>query len=73
MRRALLLSLALVAPPLVGCAFLKNDATVCPEYRELRCLAAPDCSLDRSRGCRVCRCDPDHPPDTADQSRPTPR
>lgn len=75
MRRAFLLALALATGPLVGCASLKNDKTVCPEYRELRCMAAPDCSLDQSRGCRVCRCDYDlaHPPNTADQSRPTPR
>jgi hypothetical protein len=39
-----------------GCATLKKDQTVCPEYRNLRCAAGTFCDLDRSRGCKVCRC-----------------
>ncbi|BDG10593.1 hypothetical protein [Anaeromyxobacter paludicola] len=49
-----LLALCLLA--LAGCATLRSDETVCPEYRDLRCLTAPECSLDRTRGCRVCQC-----------------
>jgi hypothetical protein len=41
---------------LAGCAHLKDSTTVCPEYRDLRCLTAPECSLDKARGCQVCRC-----------------
>lgn len=48
-----LLLLALCA----SCATLKNDATVCAEYRGLRCVAGTSCELDRARGCKVCRCD----------------
>ncbi|HKA88557.1 MAG TPA: hypothetical protein VKE22_12895 [Haliangiales bacterium] len=39
-----------------GCATLKNDTTVCPEYRDLRCATSVDCAFDNARGCRVCRC-----------------
>lgn len=40
-----------------GCAHpLRADGTVCPEYRELRCATAPECSMDERRGCRVCAC-----------------
>ncbi len=39
-----------------GCATLKNDTTVCPEYRDLRCATGVDCSYDTTKGCRVCRC-----------------
>jgi hypothetical protein len=49
-----LLALLLVA--LAGCATLKNDSTVCPEYRNLRCVAGESCSYDGARGCRVCQC-----------------
>lgn len=41
-----------------GCATMKADATVCPEYRNLRCATAPECSMDEQRGCRVCACSP---------------
>ena len=30
---------------------------VCPEFRDLRCLSAPICAHDRTRGCAVCRCE----------------
>jgi hypothetical protein len=46
-----------------ACATLKKDQTVCPEYRDLRCLSAETCSYDKLRGCRVCACSPaDAPP-----------
>jgi hypothetical protein len=41
---------------LFGCATLRRDETVCPEYRDIRCLAGAECSVDNPRGCRVCRC-----------------
>ena len=39
-----------------GCATLKSNKTVCPEYRDLRCATAPECSMDYPRGCQVCQC-----------------
>lgn len=39
-----------------ACATLSSDASVCPEYRDVRCATAPECSVDRDRGCRVCQC-----------------
>ena len=51
--RRLLLALSVAC---ASCATLKNDATVCAEYRDLRCAAGTDCSLDRARGCQVCQC-----------------
>lgn len=52
---ALLLSLTCCA---TGCASLQKDVTVCPEYRTIRCVTAPECSYDRKLGCKVCRCSP---------------
>ncbi len=47
----------LTALLLAGCAAqFKESGTVCPEYRNLRCATAPDCALDRDRGCLVCQC-----------------
>lgn len=45
--------------PLVSCAcaHAKDDATVCPEYRHVRCLSDLVCSTDKERSCRVCRCE----------------
>ncbi len=68
MRQALLAAAAALA--LSGCASLKKDRTVCPEYRNLRCGTEPDCTMDQARGCRVCRCSPAEdlsvpPPETA--------
>ena len=31
-------------------------AAICPEYRELRCATARECSMDRARDCLVCAC-----------------
>lgn len=58
-RSALKRFLLLVALVVAGsCATLKGDQTVCPEYRDLRCATAPECSMDDARGCRVCQCSP---------------
>ncbi|MBI2892418.1 MAG: hypothetical protein HYY06_02635 [Deltaproteobacteria bacterium] len=51
---ACLRALALMA--LGACATLRNDTTVCPESRDLRCGTDPVCSYDEARQCRVCRC-----------------
>ena len=42
---------------LLGCAHLKDDSTVCPESRSLRCLTREICAMDEKRGCKVCRCE----------------
>lgn len=55
MRRAPLIAVLALA---AGCATMRSDRTVCPEYRELRCASAPECSFDRARGCHVCQCRP---------------
>ena len=60
---------------LAGCATLAKDQTVCPEYRSLRCPAGPTCSLDSTRNCRVCRCNPINtmsPPTDPDRNVPPP-
>jgi len=48
---------ALCLLALCACATLRNDTTVCPEYRELRCATPVRCELDRARGCKVCQCE----------------
>jgi hypothetical protein len=40
----------------LSCATLRKDQTVCPEFRELRCMTEVDCTYDQGRGCRVCAC-----------------
>lgn len=42
---------------LLACATLKNDQTVCAEYRDLRCAAGPVCNMNQARGCKVCQCE----------------
>jgi hypothetical protein len=68
--RRLLVVLVLFPCWLAGasCAHQQKDRTVCPEYRNMRCVAGPRCSMDHARGCRVCQCDAfdqpsEHPPD----------
>ena len=56
--RALLLLLAALS----GCATLRNDETVCPESRNLRCATRVQCAQDSARGCRVCQCESAAPP-----------
>jgi hypothetical protein len=53
--RTLLLATAVT---FAGCGHLHDSKTVCPEYRDIRCVAGVDCSYDRARGCEVCRCAP---------------
>lgn len=56
-----------------SCATLKNDTTVCPEYRNLRCAGHTYCDMDKARGCRVCRCqalDSENADPPPDDSRP---
>jgi len=65
--RTFLLAAALGAASLLGCTHLKNDRTVCPEYRELRCVGVPECSMSTERGCRVCQCG-SLDPETSDPS-----
>jgi hypothetical protein len=71
-RRSRALIFALLA--LGACRHVKNDPAVCPEYRDLRCVAGARCSMDKSRGCKVCQCeemDQDSPVgDPDDTSRP---
>jgi hypothetical protein len=43
---------------LAGCAWSKKDTSVCAEYRDQHCVAGQSCSMDSTRGCRVCQCDP---------------
>jgi hypothetical protein len=40
-----------------GCATTSNDATVCPEHQNLRCVGRVVCDMDRERGCQVCQCE----------------
>lgn len=55
--QALRVLLLLLAGALCSCAHLKKDQTVCSEYRNLRCVNGPVCSMDQQRGCRVCHCE----------------
>jgi hypothetical protein len=43
-----------------GCATTSSvvGSDVCPEYRSLRCMTAPECSMNHQRGCLVCACSP---------------
>ena len=52
--RAALLLLALCS----ACAAGKENTTICEEYRDQRCLAGQECTLDKERGCELCRCKP---------------
>ncbi len=56
--RRLLRPLALAAAAAAACAHPRAAETVCPEYRNLACMTAPECSMDRARGCQVCQCRP---------------
>jgi len=57
------LAALLLAAGATGCATVKGAETVCPEFRDLRCLSGTDCVPDRARGCLVCRCgEPGAPP-----------
>ena len=41
----------------LGCAHVKDDKTVCTEYRAMRCVAGAVCAMDKARGCQVCHCE----------------
>jgi hypothetical protein len=41
---------------------MKSDRTVCPEYRDLRCMTRVECSMNAARGCQVCQCSPSGAP-----------
>ena len=43
---------------MAACATMKSDETICPEYRELRCMTDTQCTMDKERACQVCRCAP---------------
>ncbi len=51
------LSCVWVAASLGACATTRaRNETVCAEYRNLRCLTTPLCSMNTARGCRECQC-----------------
>ncbi len=50
-------ALLLLLPALLACATVKDDKTVCPESRNVRCATPIRCAMDQSRGCQVCRCE----------------
>jgi hypothetical protein len=54
MRRLLLVAAFLA----LSCSHFQNtkDRTLCPESREMVCLTVQDCTMDETRGCRVCQC-----------------
>ena len=39
-----------------ACAHLKDDQTVCAEYRGMRCVGGTICAYDKLRECKVCQC-----------------
>ncbi len=56
-RRLLGLVLLLASGAALSCATLKKDQTVCPEFRNLRCVGRTVCDMDEQRGCRTCACE----------------
>ena len=55
LRRAL--ARAILVASSLACAHGKSDGTICPEYREQRCVAGQQCVEDKGRGCKVCHCE----------------
>jgi hypothetical protein len=42
---------------LLSCASVSShESNLCPESASLHCMSAPECSMDRNRGCKVCSC-----------------
>jgi hypothetical protein len=68
MRRFLLSVMAVGA---LGCSSVKESG-VCPEASSLSCLSSPECSMDRTRGCKVCQCAKPFENPVAPDKRPTP-
>ncbi|WP_141333018.1 hypothetical protein [Myxococcus sp. AB025B] len=65
-----------MAVALVGCSHggqreEKKGDTRCEESRNLSCITGTECSMDRDRGCEVCRCAPPTPMTPTDKRRPT--
>lgn len=77
MRLSLLTAVLGVLAATAGCSHLqtnKGDGTVCPEHRSITCLSAPQCALDRTRGCLVCQCSsPMEAPTRVDLGQPSAR
>ncbi|HVE85845.1 MAG TPA: hypothetical protein VND93_23480 [Myxococcales bacterium] len=69
--RALLLAAAAAA---LACAHgqqaQSKDRTLCPESQDLVCLTAPSCTMDESRGCRVCQCSSAYGPTRPESGSP---
>ncbi|MFY1828778.1 hypothetical protein ACN47A_22865 [Myxococcus fulvus] len=65
-----------MAVALVGCSHggqreEKKGDTRCEESRNLSCITGTECSMDRDRGCEVCRCSPADALTPTDKRRPT--
>ena len=42
---------------LLSCASVSSrESGLCPESASLQCMSAPECSMDKNRGCKVCSC-----------------
>jgi len=60
---------AIVGVALACTRDVRKDPSVCPEYRDMRCMTSTVCSMDQRRGCKVCACDdPDQLPGRAPDS-----
>jgi hypothetical protein len=59
----------LLASAVLGCASVSSrESGLCPESASLHCMSAPECSTDRTRGCKVCQCSaPTYNPVTPDK------
>ncbi|HXX30998.1 MAG TPA: hypothetical protein VEJ89_09800 [Myxococcaceae bacterium] len=33
-----------------------HESGLCPESSSLKCMSAPECSMDKALGCKVCQC-----------------
>ncbi|WP_342378187.1 hypothetical protein NVS55_02460 [Myxococcus stipitatus] len=70
-----LLAAATVGVALSGCSHgdkrdEKKGDTRCAESRDLTCVTGTECSIDRDRGCEVCRCSPADALTPTDKRRP---
>ncbi len=59
------LTLVALAWLLGACATVRAGNTICPEYRDLRCLTGVECSMVAQRGCQACQCSPAYVPENA--------
>lgn len=68
--RIALLSMALSMACMLGCSEPRVPDP-CPETANTRCLTAPACEVDKTRGCTKCRCsDPYEIPPVQTDPRP---